>query len=176
MTRYTETLATLAASAEAALVALLARWEAGQITEAQFRALAVAALLRAGARGVGMADLALAAFLSVEAGKAVPTVGLALPADAPGRYSTAVGAFLAGTVTAEAAGVLGRSEALATAQDAYSDGMRQHGVEAWTRVLNSSACELCQDLAGDVLPASADMYHHKGCGCTQQPVTGRESA
>lgn len=170
---YTDTLDALATSTEAVLTGLYARWEAAQITGAQFRILAVAALLRAGARGVGMADLALAAFLSVDGGRPVPALGLALPASAPARYTAAVALMLAGAVTPESVAVLGRSETLATAQDAYADGMRQHGVGAWTRVLNAGACELCHDLAGDVLPVSADMYHHKGCGCTQRPITGK---
>ena len=54
--------------------------------------------------------------------------------------------------------------------------MRQQGIPAWTRVLNGDACELCQSLAGDVLPGDAEMYHHKGCGCTQRPVLNPERA
>lgn len=172
---YTETLALLAVSTETAVVDLHARFEAGEFTEEVFVALAVAALVQADARGTGLADLALATTLSAQQGQPVPTVGLA-PTGNPGRLRTAVLAALSAAVAAEALGVTARAETLASAQDAYARGMRAHEVAYWTRVLNGGACELCQDLAGDVLPASADMYHHKGCGCTQRPIKKGEAA
>ncbi len=171
---YTNTLAALAASTETAVVALHTRWDGGQITEAQFVALATAALVQAAVRGTALADLALAAALSVQRRRPVPTLGLTPPADATRTAESAVRdtlaspAYLAGAASAVA--VLGRSHALAGAQDAYAQAMRGQGVQTWTRVLNGGACELCRDLAGPVLPASADMFHHKGCGCTQRPV------
>lgn len=174
MTSYTETLAVLAASTETDVVALHDRWDTGEITEAQFVALATVALVHAAARGTALADLALAAALSVQRHEPVPTLGLDPPADATRTAETAVrdtlasAAYLAGAASAVA--VLGRSHTLAVAQDAYAQGMRRQGVQTWTRVLNGGACELCHDLAGDVLPVSADMYHHRGCGCTQQPL------
>jgi len=174
MTTYTETLAAFASATETTVLALHGRYETGEITEAQFVALATAALIRAGAQGAALADLALAASLSVQRQLPVPTLGLTLPDDAPEAARAAVTDTLHGQsyrVDAVAAvAVLGRAEALASAQDAYAAGIRQHGVSGWTRVLNGGACELCQDLAGPVLPASADMYHHRGCGCTQQPI------
>ncbi len=174
MTRYTETLAAFATATETTVLALHGRYETGQITEAQFVALATAALVRAGAQGAALADLALAASLSVQRKRPVATLGLTLPAGAPDTARTAVTDTLNGEryrVDAVAAvAVLGRAEALASAQDAYGAGMRQHGVTGWTRVLNGGACSLCQDLAGPVLPTSAEMFHHKGCGCTQQPI------
>lgn len=171
---YTDTLAVLAASSERAVVALYARLETGELTEDEFVALATAALLRASYRGAALADVALAAYLSVARGEAVPALGLAPRQDQRGRLTAAVRGLLAGRASspdpAEAARVLGRAEPLAVAQDTYGQGMRRHGVRRWTRVLNTGACKLCQTLAGVVLPASADMYHHKGCGCTQRPV------
>lgn len=171
---YTDTLAVLAASTETTVVALHQSWREDLITDAEFVALAAAALLRGHARGVALADVALAAALSLRRRTVVAPIGLDLPTGASGAARAAVETTLASQPyqldAVAAVAVLGRSHALAAAQDAYAAGMRAHGVQRWTRVLNAGACELCQDLAGDVLPASADMYHHKGCGCTQQPV------
>lgn len=176
---YTDVLAQLADYAETNLVELWRRWQAGQLTEAEFVAAAVAAMARTGSTAVGLADLALAAFLTADRRAPVPTLGL-LPEAEPDRLRTGLLALLAvlpDLPDPEArVGRHGRAEALSAAQDAYGTGMREAGVQAWTRVLNSGACELCRDLAGPVLPASADMYHHPGCGCTQRPVTKENPA
>lgn len=171
---YTDTLAALASSTEATIVALWERWQAGEITEAEFVLLAAAALVRATARGTALADAALAAALSVQRAQAVPTLGLDRPTGSGQTAERAVRDTLTSPAyaldAAAAVAVTARSEALAGAQDAYGRAMRGQGVRSWTRVLNSGACELCQDLAGAILPASARMYHHRGCGCTQRPV------
>ena len=62
-----------------------------------------------------------------------------------------------------------RAEVLDATQTASGAAVKAHGAP-WERRLNRGACELCQDLAGDVLPSHADMYRHKGCGCTQRPI------
>jgi len=171
---YTETLAAFASATETTILALHARYETGEITGAQFVALAAAALIRAGAQGAALADMALSASLSVQRKRPGPALGLTLPDDAPVNTRAAVADTLNGEPyrldPLAAVAVVGRAEALASAQDAYGAGMRQHRVSGWTRVLNGGACALCQDLTGPVLPASAQMYHHKGCGCTQQPI------
>lgn len=172
---YTDTLAMLAASTEESVVALYERFLAGELTEAEFVELATAALAAGEARGAALADVALATTLSVQRGTAVPTVGLAaIPVREMARKAITEALLAPGDAT-EALRVNVRAETLAAAQDAYGEGMRQQGVESWTRVLNSGACPLCHDLAGDVLPASAEMYHHKGCGCTQRPVDNEEN-
>jgi len=175
---YTETLALLASVAETRAVAVFTRWESGEVTDEEFVALATAVLRRECARGVALADVALATVLSVSQGSPVLPVALDLPGGHENQLRTAARATVAAGLTRDAVGVLARSETLAASQDAYGEGMRRQGVPAWTRVLNGDACELCQDLAGDVLPGHAEMYHHRGCGCTQQPVlnTERESA
>lgn len=171
---YTDTLAAFAAATETVIVALHDRYESGEIGEAQFVALATAVLIRAGAQGAALADLALAAVLTVQRQRPVPALGLTAPEDTEQRARTAVTDTLTGhpyrADPRAAVAVLARAESLSAAQNAYAAGMPAHGVTAWTRVLNADACELCQELAGPVLPASAEMFHHKGCGCTQQPV------
>lgn len=174
MTTYVETLNAFADVAGDQLAALWDRLEGGDITADEFVALATAALVQAAARGVALADLGLSATLTAQQGRAVPPLGLGLPEAAPILLAASVAAVQRKPdATRDDAHVTGRAETLAAAQDAYSEGMRAHEVPAWTRVLNAGACELCQDLAGDVLPGHAEMYHHRGCGCTQRPITER---
>lgn len=167
----TDTMGTLAQEAADRLVTLWERWEAGEVDRKQFIALAVVLLSVSRARAAALADLGLAADLTRLRGTPVAPVGLAAPVGTP---LAAVEDTLAGPpyalAPAVAVAVLGRSETLAAVQDTYSEGLRVSNVYGWTRVLNSGACELCVGLAGEVLPASAQMFHHKGCGCSQRPV------
>jgi len=169
-TRYVETLVTLAVMAELKAAAVFARWESGELDDEEFVALAETILWRECARGVALADVSLAAFLSASLGSTVLPLALGLPEGHTRRLRANIRATVAAGLTGESVRVLARSESLSAAQDAYTEGMRQQGIPAWTRVLNSGACELCRDLAGDVLPGDAEMYHHKGCGCTQRPI------
>ncbi len=175
---YTETLAKLATDVERQVAAAYAAHEAGRLTETEFVAVAAAFVAAGANRGTGLADVALAATVSTMTSRPVPTVGV-LPASVD--HAGPVRALLARDDLPDVGARLGthaRAETLSAAQDAYGEAMTRQGVPAWTRVLNSGACELCQDLAGDVLPGDAPMYHHKGCGCTQRPVLNqrRESA
>lgn len=173
---YTETLDKLAATAEAQVLAAFDSWQEGLIGYADFLAVADAYLTAAGHRATALADTALAAFLTANTGKAVPTLGL-LPPEVDHRPELATIAAMTGVVLADRFATHARATTLATAQDAYSEGITRRGIPGWTRVLNGGACPLCQDLAGPVLPGSVPMYHHKGCGCTQQPVLDeRETA
>lgn len=167
---YTETVNAFAAAVGEQMSALFDRLAAGEITGEQFVALATALLTRAAAQGVALADLGLASTLSVQRDGPVPALGLAVPEDKPGALAVVAGALLAAEATRDAAAVTGRAETLAASQDAFGEGLRAHGVQSWTRVLNGGACELCRALAGPILPASTDMYHHKGCGCSQRPI------
>ncbi len=166
---YTETLHKLATDTEAQVLAAFRSWQEGLITQADFLAIAAAYLTAAGNQGTALADVALAAWLSVELGEAVPALGL-LPRQVDHRPALATIAATTGVDLAEQYATHARAVTLATAQDAYGQAMTERSIPGWTRVLNGGACELCQDLAGDVLPGDAEMYHHKGCGCTQRPV------
>ena len=173
MTSYTETMAALATSTETQVLAAFRSWQEGNITQADFYAVAAAYLSAAGNRGTALADVALAAWLSVELGEAVPVLGL-LPRQVDHRPALATIAATTGVDLAAKFSTHARATTLATAQDAYGQAMTERSIPGWTRVLNGGACPLCQDLAGDVLPGDAEMYHHKGCGCTQRPVLNRE--
>lgn len=158
--------------AQGATLGLWERWEAGDLTEAQFRALATTALVQQAARGTALADVALAASLTkLTRAIAVTTGEMEDPTeDATATVDETLASEPYSRDPAGAVGVMGAAFAAGAMQDAYSKGMRDQGVKFWTRVPDPGACDLCQDLADAVLPVSVDMYHHKGCGCVAQPV------
>lgn len=162
----------LSEQAQGSVLGLWERWEAGDITEAQFRALAAASLARHGAKGAAVADAALAASLSVLVGSlTVGTGEMDDPAEgAAEAVEETLGSEAFSRDPSAAVAVMGSSFALAAVQDSYSKGMQSQGVSLWVRVPNPGACEMCQDLADAVMPVSVDMYHHKGCQCIQTPV------
>ncbi|MEE6288626.1 hypothetical protein V2J52_13270 [Georgenia sp. MJ173] len=170
-----DTLGNLGTATGAQVMALWTRWEAGELTEAQFRALAGAVLVRAGARSAALADLALTAALSAARQAVVVPVGLEA---APGVHAAARDAVAdtLGSVSYErdapaAVAVLGSAFAYEQFQRSYGDGMRSHGVSYWQRVPNAGACGVCEDLSEGVVSADIPMWHHKGCMCVAQPIT-----
>lgn len=190
---YTDTLTAAGVAAGAALVAVWERWEdeddEAVPDETTWLALGTALLVAHRARAVGLADTALAAVLSADAGRAVPTLGLALP-EGVERSARAGLVDLVPDVrpsvltvpevsvdlrveVREAVAVEGKAQTIAQAQGSYGEGMRARRVPAWRRVLNTGACELCVALAKAVLPGDAEMYVHRGCSCTQRPFTRR---
>lgn len=182
---YRDTLTELAASSETAVVELYRRLERGEITEAEFVALATAALARSNSRAAALAQLALAAYLTAALGRAVPVLALP-PPDDTGRLRKAAQTLvtaLATTSTPEAPATtpgpearvarLGRAEPLTTAARTYSAGVAQSPhVTGWTRGMSPGACQLCQwwSRDGRVWPADHPMPTHKGCTCTQTPI------
>ena len=173
-TDYTDTMSRLADRVATQVAAAYDSWQAGGITEEQFRAVVEAYLAAADNRATALADVALAMTLTAQRRQAVAPLGLTPP---PLDHGPRIGELVAAGAVVEKWRSYGRGSTLARAQDAYADAMVERGVPAWTRVLNAGACELCQDLAGEVLPGSARMYHHDGCGCTQRPITEeRETA
>jgi hypothetical protein len=170
---YTETLQTLATTTEKQVLAAFGSWQEGLIAQADFLAVAAAYLSAAGNRATALADTALAAYLTAHTGTAIPVLGL-LPPEHDHRPVLATIAAMSGVDLAERFATYARATPLAVAQDAYGQAMTEREIPGWTRVLNAGACELCHDLAGPVLPGSAPMFHHKGCGCTQRPVLNTE--
>ncbi|MGV9792402.1 hypothetical protein [Gordonia sp. NPDC003422] len=169
---YTDTMAALADSTDARVQALYARHERGEITEEQFVALATAVVSQGESRAVSLADVALAATLTAATSALRVPVGM-LPTvnDASTSVAEVIREALADPDPPVKLTINVRDRVLDTAQRSYGTAMRRQGVRHWTRRLNSGACELCRDLAGDVLPTEADMYRHKGCGCSQKPIT-----
>lgn len=172
-----DTMDKLSAQAQKAVLSLWERWSEGDITDDQFKALAAAALARYGAKGAAVADVALTASLTSLIGSVIVATGdLADPADgAMEAVNDTLDSEAFKRDPSGAVAVMGSAFALAAMQEAYSRGMRDQGVELWVRVPNAGACQMCQDLADAYMPASVDMYHHKGCGCIQKPVTMKEA-
>lgn len=167
-----DAMAKLTDQAQEAVLGLWARWEEGDITEDQFRALATAALARHGAKGAALADAALAAALTMLIGSVMVATGdMEDPSEgAAAAVEETLGSEAYRRDPSAAVAVMGSAFAAAAMQDTYSKGMRDQGVGFWVRVPNPGACEMCQDLADAVMPASVDMYHHRGCSCVQRPV------
>ena len=174
---YTDVMAQLADSTDVRVQALYARYEAGEIDEETFVALASAVLAQGQSQAVSMADVALAATLTAMTGRVRTPVGL-LPEreDATRSVARVIREALVDPDPPAKLTVNVRAEVLDTAQRSYGTAMRKQGVKRWTRKLNAGACPLCHDLAGETLPATAEMYAHKGCGCSQKPIIDKETA
>ncbi len=162
------------ATAEKVLV-VVAAWEAEEITEDEAAALIAAIITTANQRAASLADLSVAADLTLATGTAVPAAGITRR-DEIRRLNHAAKTLLAvlpDTPDPEGrAARLGRSEPLTAAQDARSEALsRSELVEGWTRSV-SSTCQLCNwwDRDGRVWPKDHAMPTHKGCRCTQTPV------
>ncbi len=170
---YRDNVTLIAAASETKVLAVFDRYEAGELDQDTTIALIAAIIAKANSKAVTLADLSLAATLMLAIRKPVPTLGLSPPADDPDRLVKAATTLLAVEhLTRERVARLARSEPLGRAADAYADGIRRSDhVTGWTRQVSANACELCQSLAGDVLPDSVPMYHHPGCTCTPVPVT-----
>lgn len=183
----TRTLADRSADALAGLYLLLT---AGQITEAQFAALAATSVATHNAQATVLGDLALTAALTTALGVPVPALGLSPDPSDRTRLRGSLGTLLArgrdlvlpgadDTDRAVAVGRmlrrLGRAEPLDAGRRAYAAGMRQRPeVIGWTRVTGPDPCPLCRSLDdGSVLPPEVPMAHHPGCACVAQPVTAQ---
>lgn len=167
-----DSLLRLGESTSSKVVALWEKWQAGEMNEDQFRAAARAVLVRAGAQSTALADLALAAALTVLSGRVVAPQGLA-PTRGDEAAEEALRALDSDTYVdnpGRTVSVLGAAFAYEAFQSSFQVGQRQVGVAAWTRSPEPGACKYCQGLVGETLPASVDMWHHPGCRCVPQPV------
>lgn len=149
------------------------RWEAGELTDDQFVALAAAAVLRANTRATVLADVLLARELSGMVGSRVSPLGLTLPRTEVLRLRVAFGTLAAADQPAGArVARLADNEPKAAAAKARGEGIqRSPRTTGWTRTASSIACKACQRLTGTVLSTNTAMWRHTGCSCTQTPVT-----
>ena len=170
---YRDNVTLIAAGCEKKVLAVYDRFVAGELDQDTTTALIAANIAKANSKAVTLADLSLAATLMLQLRTPVATLGLTPPADDPDRLTKAVVTLLAvENLTRERVARLARAEPLGRAADAYSEGIRENrSVTGWTRQVSANACEVCQGLAGDVLPDSVPMYHHPGCTCTPVPIT-----
>ena len=174
---YRETLTRLGDTTAAQVAAIIAAWEAGDLTDEEAVDLIAAYVEAANNRAVSLADVALAASLTVATGKAVTALGLTPATGDRDRLTTAATTLLGVLKTTPdpigRARRLGRSEPLTTAARARGDAIeRQPSATGWTRSVSGSGCQLCEwwSRDGRVWPDTHPMPTHKGCTCTQEPT------
>lgn len=150
-----------------------ARWEAGELTDEQFVALAAAVVVRANTRATVLADVILARELTELVGSQVGPLGLTLPKGEPARLRAAF-TTLTGTDGPVGARVVrvADNEPKTAAATARGEGIkRSPRTTGWTRSASGIACKACRGLTGTVLSTNTAMWRHTGCSCTQTPVT-----
>lgn len=151
------------------LAALWDRYESEDIDFDEFTALATAVITRAAQRARAIGDLSVASQLTrltrqiavpsgVEPDESIPS-----EASAAIREQTETQAYDQDPRTAM--GVAGAAVVMTAMQQGISDAMRTNRVEYFTRTTNPGACDICEEMAGVVLPADVPMWHHKGCMC-----------
>lgn len=174
-----ETLRGLSAATVAAVLALHARHEQGQLDREALIAAVAAVIARADSRAVALADLALAADVTRALQRPVATLGLTVAADTGTRLLTAA---RTATERPETAAMrlarLAENEPLERAAEARAEGIRRsRHVTGWKRQAHGG-CPACMELASrDVtLNPRTPMWRHTGCSCTQLITTRRKSA
>lgn len=152
-------------------------------SDAELVAALTAVLLRAEEAGIGLADVALASWLTRELRRAVPVLGLvASPADraATGRAVATLTPLLADTPDPRARVLrLARGRVTGTSGRYYDAGMAgRPEIRGYRRGLSATACELCQWLyrGGYVYPSGRPMHRHPGCTCVPVPVLTERAA
>lgn len=161
--------------------------------------LIVAAINRANATAVALADTWLAVQIEQQTGQPVPTVGV-LPVDGSERLAKAVNTVLSdaasysrpNTVAPDQVSETGdpanspdanapdmrlerlaRGEVFDTSQQATHDAMQQQPlVEGWVRQFDADPCQLCVwwSRGGRVWPKAHPFQRHTGCNCQPRIV------
>lgn len=172
---YQDELEVTVTATAAQVSAAVAAYDAGAITADALAAI-VAAFVTAGNEAASaLADLSLAAALTIRLRTPVAPLGITRPTDDPDRLTKAVSTLL----TTENVSLarwerLARAEGQEAAARAYSEGIRRsHHVTGWRRGISGSACQLCRWWSRDGRVWSDDhqMPTHKGCTCHPEPVT-----
>lgn len=173
---YLDRLHDLAEQTEGKVWRVVESWEAGEITFDEAVALIAAVVAIANRRATNLADLSVAAGLTLESRTVVAPVGLRHVDDVArlNRAASTLLAALEDTPDPEGrARRLGRAEPLKRASEARGEALAASElVEGWVRSLNGDTCQLCtwwyRD--GRVWPKDHVMPRHTGCDCTQSPV------
>ena len=173
---YQDTLDRVSAETEEEVDRILDRFEAGAITEAAAVALIARIIWIGQSKGAAIADLSLAAELSVRSRVPVPPAGVRnkntlaqVEKAVRTTFTTAEGGESFRMRVRRLAG----NEPQYVAKQAHSEALaRSPRVEGWVRGLDADPCELCiwWSRDGRVWPKGYPLQHHKGCQCTQVPV------
>ncbi len=174
MTTYRDLVVRLGEKTAATVVALWRSWLDGDLDHDETVGLIASTITAANERATVLADLGLAATLTLATRTPVVPLGLSRPAGDVQRLQKAAGTLLGiEGVTVGRVARLGRSEPLNAAQQARGEGItRSRLLSGWTRSLSGSGCELCQwwSRDGRVWPDTVPLQTHKGCTCSQTPV------
>lgn len=173
MTYHRELEKTATATAEQVLAAV-AMYEAGRLDRDVLVAVVAAYVAAGNGAAAALADLSLAAVLTVELQTPIAPQGITRPAGDVDRLTKAATTLLAVEGSWERWERLARAEPLEAAANAYSEGIRRsERVSGWRRGISGDACELCTWWwrQGRVWQAEHPMPTHKGCTCTPIPVT-----
>lgn len=176
---YQDQLEEQASSVTAQVLAALALYEAGKMTADALTAVVAAYIAAGNSAAAALADLALAAAVTVQTGAPAAPLGITRPADDPERLTRAANTLLGSSATAARWQRLAEAEIKEAATRAYSEGAkRSPRVTGWTRGLKADACQLCRwwSRDGRVWDADHPMPTHKGCTCSQLITTRKEAA
>jgi hypothetical protein len=177
---YQDEIIALADSTDREVQAVYAAYMAEQLTAAETATLMAMAIARANSTAYTLADVSLAATLTLAVAEPVPVVGVLPRADDVDRLLKAATTVLDVAHDSEMPDAivsrLARSEPLESAAHAYSAAMQEQPlVEGWTRNMDADPCQLCRWWwrEGRIWPKEHPFQTHKGCACTPKPVLAR---
>lgn len=177
---YEMTLRNLSDKTKDLLLRLWSGVEQGALTRDEFPNVAAQVVAVANERGRAAAEIALNGYLTAAAGEVTTPVVVAPVVDDRDRLEKAFMTILATDqdiiMQLERIGVV---EPLEAAARRLSLGIqRDQRVKGWIREMDSDACQLCRWWwrEGREWPAEHPMPTHKGCVCTQLPITRHKIA
>lgn len=174
---YQEVLTNIGNVSEREAGRLIAEYRAGRLTREQFVAMATAFLQLANEQGRIAAETAFMGWLLVNNELPKPAGVKPIPhyGDA-GRLQSAVETIIDGPAEQMEQRMLrlAHSEAIESSQKTFGDAIAgSPKVKGWKRGQEPDACELCNwwSQGGKTWHKQHPMPTHKGCVCTQIPVT-----
>ncbi len=183
MTTLRDGLQRLAQQTEWRIEGAFQRYEAGTLDKEAFVAVAATLLLRARARGVTLADIAVSVDATRALGQIAAPLGLAVPDGEGERLHRAVRTVLDQQVetpkTPEEMSESRRARLKRLARDSAAEAtvwatnlaMGGQGATGWVRMTDPDPCPVCQSLADGVIRSPLVMMkRHTGCMCVPQPV------
>ena len=177
---YEATLKRLSDNSKDILLKAWAAVERGSLPRDVFPNIAAEVVAIANERGRAAAEIALNGYMIAAVGAVTPPVVVAAVVDDRDRLQKAFATILDSdqdiTMQLERIGV---AEPLEAAADRMSEGIQQdQRVKGWVREMEADACQLCRWWwrEGREWPSEHPMPTHKGCTCTQLPVTREQIA
>lgn len=185
MSAFRDAVTRLANQTEREIARLYERLAAGSIDRDTFTVLAAQVIARARAKGVSLADLALAAEAVRQIGEEFGPLGLTPPDSDLERLQGSVGSVLDERPDyiddndrerlreSQRARLtrLARDSSAESATWAMRLAMLERGVRGWVRETDANPCPVCTNLAdGVVRSPRVVMIRHGGCCCCQRAV------